>query len=351
MNAKGLQLIPVSADRVVLKRGVNELLLTGPAVHSLVEPLLGMLDEGCSRDQIVESFPVNVQDDVRDLFKKLLERRLISQHPEPTPLNGDGDGWSSLRESFWWNFGEPGERAPSRLAAATIFIVGVNLVSRALVRSLLEMKLGRVTVVAHPILDNHIAPWDERAIITDTSRLQWSSTMPSEVELEESALLCAACDFGSPDVMVEMNRLALRVNRPFLPVWLSDLMGYVGPLNYPFETACLRCYQVRGDSNNRDFEATRAVRQYVARDPDLRYGAGFLPPMAGAVGEIAAMEIIKCLTGVAPPDTIAHLIEINLVSFASSVRRVLKIPRCPDCSETMQHASRAITTGSLIPSE
>src|SRR4051794_11707536 len=136
MYAAGLQLIPVSADRVVLKRGVSELLLKGPAVEQVLEPLVRMLHEGCSREQIVESYPANLQPEVQDLLRKMLERRLIAEHGNLPAVNGNQT--ASLQSFFWWNFGEMGQNAPSRLEQSTVLLVGSNLISRSVVRSLSE---------------------------------------------------------------------------------------------------------------------------------------------------------------------------------------------------------------------
>jgi len=349
MYAAGLQLIPVTADKVVLKRGVNELLLTGPAVELVVEPLVRMLHEGKTREQIIDSFAGNLQAEVQDLIKKMLHRRLIAERADLPSQNGHQA--VSLQSSFWWNFGELGKVAPSRLETANVLVIGSNLVSRSIVRSLLEMKLGHLSVARHPILDNYLVPSEASPGNGSSVALRYQDELPSDNEIERSSLLCATCDFGSPEAMLEMNRTALRFHKPFLPVWISEMIGYIGPLGYPFETACLRCYQVRTDSNNRSFEAARAVRRHLPADPDARYSAGFLPPMAGVAGEIAAMEIVKFLTQFVPADSIGRIIVVNLVSFASTVRRVLKIPRCPDCSQVMQQASRAVTAGPLIPTE
>jgi hypothetical protein len=74
-----------------------------------------------------------------------------------------------------------------------------------------------------------------------------------------------------------------------------------------------------------------------------------LPPMAAIVGQIAAMEAAKALGGFAPPDAVGRSIEVNLVSFQTSVRRVLKVPRCPDCSRVMRRTARVLEHGPQIP--
>jgi bacteriocin biosynthesis cyclodehydratase domain-containing protein len=261
----------------------------------------------------------------------------------------------SLQSSFYQNFGQLARDAHPKLQAAQVFILGSNLIARTLVRSLLEMGVGRVTVARHPVLDNHVMPvnWngEEGApAVSDEARARFRlrETPPSDEELAAATLVCAACDLGEVEALLEANRAALRVRKLFLPVWVSNMVGYVGPLNYPHETACLRCYWLRADSNNSKYELYRSVRRHISEHSEAREATGLLPPMAGVVGEIAAMEVAKAVGNFVPSDTVARLIEINLVSFQSKVRRVLKVPRCPDCSEVMARSSMTLTHGPQI---
>jgi bacteriocin biosynthesis cyclodehydratase domain-containing protein len=348
VQSKSLQFIRLSADRVVLKRGIDELMLSGPGVQSIVEPLVEMLGNGRSREEIVAAFPAELQEEVQGLLARLLRRRLISEGPDDGPDTGP----DAAQGAFWWNFGDLGVQAPQRLREARVVVVGANLIARSLVRSLLEMQVGRVTLVDHPILDNHLVPFDDAPLrAAGPGRLEREDSLPSEEALADAALLCAASDFGQPDALVEINRVALRAGVPFLPVWLAEMVGFVGPLNHPYETACLNCLRVRTDSNNPDFEAARAVRTHMTTHADARHGAGLIPPMTGVLGEIAAMEAAKHVGRFTYNDTVARVIEINLISFAAAVRRVLKIPRCPVCSEMMRQPTRSLTVGPQIPRE
>lgn len=344
MYGQYLQYIRVSGDSAVLKRGNSQLLVRGEQVHALLELLLPLLDGRQSRQQIVTGFPEEQRADVDELLNDLLRRRLITEEPEP---DAGRPSLGSLQAAFWWNFGPAASQAPERLRQAHFVVAGANLISRALIRSLIETGAGRVTLVDHTVLNNEVASLDLDA--SENQELSRVPELPCDDELAKSSLLCAASDFFQPEALLDLNRAALRAGTPFLPIWLDDLRGYVGPLNHPRESACLRCYYARMDSNQRDYQAAQAIRRYNDENPQAPSSAGFLPPMAAILGEIAAAEMTKFIAGFPPPDTVGRIIEVNLVSFASSVRRVLKVPRCPDCSEIMQKATRAITTGPLIP--
>jgi len=93
----------------------------------------------------------------------------------------------------------------------------------------------------------------------------------------------------------------------------------------------------------------RAVRKHLSIDPEARAAVGLLPPMASVLGGIAAMEALKCLGGFIPSDALGQILEVNLIALGATSRRVLKVPRCPDCSEQSRRAPMALTHGPQIP--
>lgn len=347
MHCDGLHVIRVSSDQVVLKRGIVELLLNGPDVASLLERVVELIRQGRTRDRIVAAFPGTLGPEIDRLLTDMIQRRLVTTTADMLAPESSG---GELQAAFWWNFGPAGVNAVSRLRNASVLVVGATVIARSLIQSLLELNVGRVRLVSHPALDDRLAPIESVALpLSWEPRVERVASLPPEEELREISLICATSDFGQADALLEMNRLALRTGRPYLPAWLANLLGYVGPLNYPHETACLRCYRARTDSNTPDHAALRAAARYVTDQPDARGSVGFAPPMSAIIGNIMAMEVAKCLGAFAPTDTAGRVIEINLVSFASVVRRVLKLPRCPDCSEVMRQGSKTMLVGAQIP--
>ena len=346
MYARGLQIIPVSADRFVLKRGIYELLLTGRGARRLVEPLIGMLDGSSTRDEIVAAFPADQRADVAQLIDAMARRGLIVASPAADGSDRD-DG--ALERAFFENFPAAAPAARQRLQGACVLVVGVNLISRALVRALLECGVGRVILVDDPVLDNFLSPFvraaDDEWKSGEDKRLWRTPRLP---DIRDATLICAASDFGEADVLLDINRLAVEEGKCYLPVWMADLIGYVGPLVHPHDTACLRCYRLRADSNDEHYGVRRAIREFATSDESARPGAGLLAPMASMTGEIAALEVVKSLVDFAPSNVVGRQIEMNLVSFGAAVRRVLKVPRCPDCSDQILRSPRALTIGPQI---
>jgi bacteriocin biosynthesis cyclodehydratase domain-containing protein len=345
--AKNLQLIPLTPDRVLVKRGIHELLLEGTDVVETLRVLLAMLNGTRNREQIIKSFAAPRRDDIDTLLNMLVQRRLVTTEPEEASPESENN---PLQSSFYWNFGPAATEVPMKLQTSKVLVVGSNLITRSLVRSLLEMGIGEVLLADHPVLSNYVTPFNSaNGSQNGYERFRVLPEPPSDRDLEGISLLCAASDLGEADALLEINRLALNAKQPFLPIWINDMIGYVGPLNFPFETACFQCYRLRVDSQEARYEVTRTRRKFIALDTAARESAGFLPPMAGILGEIAAMETAKCLGQFVPIDAAAAVIELNLISFNSTVRRVLKIPRCPECSDVMLHSQKTLTHGPQIP--
>jgi bacteriocin biosynthesis cyclodehydratase domain-containing protein len=348
VNATGVQLIRLSADRIVVRKGPVQLLLGGPDVAQIAETLLGLLGEGRAPEEIIESFPGPLRAEVERIMAAMTERRLIAE-PGSSGIPGD-----ALQSSFYAALATSADAARQQLDSAVVAVTGINLVARSLVRSLLEVGVGRVLLTGHPVLDNELAFGDWADELAERSmagpgrceragdRLAVMRAPGGQQDGTEVSLAIATSDLGEADALVEASRAALRDGLRFLPAWISDLVGYVGPLTYPYETACFCCYRLRTDSNNPAFDVSRAVASEATVDPAGRASAGFLPPMAGIVGEIAAIEAVKAIAGFVPSDAVGRLIEINLLSFSAAVRRVLKVPRCPDCSEAMARSSRIL---------
>jgi len=346
-QADGLQAIRIGDDQIVLKRGIDELLLSGSGASAVVEAVLRMLDGTRNADEIARGVGGPLASDAASLVEKLRRRRMVVDGKVDEPPKDD-----VLQARFYANFTARPQQVMEELRTAHVVVYGLNFISRALVRSLLEMQVGHVTVVDDPVLGNALpGDWLDESVrrTSNVERLSVMGSHDAPSASEQTALVCATSDFGLADVLIDLNQTALQAGKPYLPAWLDDMLGYVGPLVYPFETACLRCYQLRVDANDPRYEVSNAVRAQMANSVEARPGTGLLPCMASVLGEVAAIEVVKCLSGFAPADAIGRSIELNLVSFRSSVRRVLKVPRCPACSRVMQRTARVVTVGPQIP--
>lgn len=344
LDARELELARLPDGSIVAKRGVREVLLRDPEAGALLEELAEMLDGTRSTEAILDAIAPERRQQAISVLTLLLERRLL---PE-------ADSADTAEARFWSTFGAHGAEGPERLRNARVTVLGGDQIARGLVAQLLASGVGAIDVALVPglIAGDGADEW-LRGLVRDgevDGRVRRIDAADALGSIAESALLCATSDAGLTGAMREANQQALAAGVPFLPAWVAELVGYVGPLTEPFDTACLHCYQLRAESNSgRRAESDRALRELRERNPTLRDVSGLLPPMAVAVSAVAAMEAVKRISRIAPADTAGRLIEINLISFASQVRRVLKLPRCPDCSDVMRQPAVALARGPQVP--
>ena len=295
LTLRGVQLVTLGTDDVVVKRGVTEVRLGLPGLSAALERIGALADGTRNEEDLVAVFELDDQPQIRRLVSALRSRGLLRP-----------DGPDDPAGAFWQTMAPFASEPIARLAAATVLVLGVGAVADATAAALIASGVGAVTRSAEaPALAAAAEPEPPAAI--------WC--VASESPSARATLLAAAT-------------AALRSGMVLLPVWLEDLVIRVGPMTYPFDTACLQCLLLRLDANDPQRDVHRRLRAVTG---DGVAGAGHLPPMTSIAGQVAATEIVKQLAGL-PVSCVGHVIELGLVPYRSDVRRVLRVPRCPLCS-------------------
>ncbi|MFF3442832.1 TOMM precursor leader peptide-binding protein [Streptosporangium sp. NPDC002721] len=301
LSGRELRIAHLGPDEAVVKRGLTEVRLAAPGVGALLTRIVELADGSRSLDELVDAFPPQEREEAREVAVTLHARGLLGEDAGDDPV-----------ARFWASMARLSPDGPGEIAKSSVFVTGTGQVADALARSLVACGVGRVGTRPTPAAGDD--GWD---------------------------LWCAAADGPADPALVDVARRALDTRAVLLPVWIDDLVIRVGPLTHPFDTACLRCYLLRIDSGDVWREAHAMLRGQ--RSP----GAGFLPSIPSVAGEIAATEAVKHLTGL-PVTACGRVIEVSLVPFRAAVRRVLRVPRCPDCGGTARQSAPVITHGSQL---
>jgi molybdopterin-synthase adenylyltransferase len=335
LRALPVQFIEVSGG-IIVKRGRAEMKIGGDRAAEVVRVILTAAASGASIEEICATFAAPDRTAVRELIEKFKVRRIL------VPANS-GDLPTNVPEAsvdiFYWHFGSRSSEVAEQLSRQRITIVGVNCISRRLATALASDGAHNVEVVHYPLLCN-LRLLDERGQLPSE---EWPAPLapPREYkdwweQLDPKSLGClvATSDFGGLHLMRVWNEFCVRNKRHFLPVVLQDVIGYVGPLVVPGETACFECLRARQNSHMADPQTERAPELYSFEGQTV---AGFHPSMASVLGDIAALELSRFYGGWTPPRVVGTLIEVNLIAPELTARRVLKIPRCRVCSAQNQH--------------
>jgi len=328
LRAVLVQLVEVPGG-VLLKRGCAEMNVEGEGAKAIVEFLLGRAASApATRQELADGVPPSMREAVTDLIDQLRQRRILIAEDEPVEEAPEGP-----LDVLYWHFGARAADVVDRLSSRRIAVLGVNSVSRQLLIALARGGTPNVTAVDYPLLRNvslfdtagGLSPDDWPAAIAVSPFESWW-------EQEQDGLfdcLVATSDFGGMHLLRRWNEFCVDRGIHFLPVVLQNLIGYVGPLVVPGETACFECLRARQNANFDDPEAQRAVEPAAFEGQSV---VAFHPSMASILGDLAAMELTKFYSGVIPTWRVGALVEVNLLQPSITTRNVLRIPRCSVCS-------------------
>ena len=329
---------------VILKRGCTEFKISGEGVAEAVQVILeATTGEGATENEIYELFGPQSQPTVAKLLAQLIERRLL--------IDGSIVGGAIRTENsldiFYWDCRERSSDVIGALNQREIAICGVNYISRQLTSAFQASGTYNFKVFDHPFLRN-LSFFESGKLNVDKwpSLLRAPEDPGKDLDLKGIDCVIATSDFGRSPVMNELNRLCMASGRHFLPVILKNVIGYVGPLVLPGETACFECLEARQNSHFKDLEAGSAVDAAAFESQSV---VGFHPSMASVLGDIAALELTKFYSGVIPSANIGTLIEVNLLRPRVIARKVLKVPRCLACSSLKAQASTTPDKTIFVP--
>jgi bacteriocin biosynthesis cyclodehydratase domain-containing protein len=331
-------------DGVVIKRGRVEVKVAGEDAGKVVSVVLDAARNGDTREHILSVFPPPEQPAVAALVDHLIGRRILTEG-EDTPVSAtDGEGPLDV---FYWHFDTQSKDVRQRLGSKRIRIFGINEVSRRLIPGLYASAAAPLEVYDVPRLRNETLFGPSGEPKADL----WLGTpvklrpFPADLDPESLDCLVATSDSGAIEQLCVWNEFCVLHNLQFFPVLLQDLVGYVGPMVVPGETACFECLRSRQNAHLMDYRSRRAVEAAFVHEQAV---GGFHPSMASILGDIAALELTKHFGLGSKLARVGTVIEVNLLGSEMKARRVMRLPRCPVCSRLNRVPSTAFTKSYLL---
>lgn len=333
-----VKVLPIQGG-VILKRGCTEIQIRGQRVGAVIDQIFSITaNNKMTKNSLLASFSEQIHPSIDKLVDQLIARRFLvpDSSLEPQPEHHEDS-----TDIFYWHFEQTKTEVHDRLNAHKITILGINDISRQLASSLSDSGFGQVEVVDEPGLRN-------TRLVPDTpggQPYQWPTFLPTPLDYKEweatveiSSLDCiiGTSDFGYASVLREWNTYCIEHNLRFFPIVLSNMIGQIGPLVIPHETACYECTLARQHSHLNNPDQRKAVDDMALESQSV---IGFHPSMASILGNIAAMELTKFYSQIIPLWNVGKLIEVNLLSTRMTPRKVLKLPRCPVCSSLQKRSA------------
>jgi len=330
---------------VVVRRGSVQLLVSGERSLEAIQIVLHKLQgAGRSVEEICSQFAAPDHEAVKLLIDQLRARHfVVPAESSLVPPAGEDE-----LDVFYWQFGASKLEINDRLSEVRLAVLGINHISLRLAEGLVAAGMIRTQVVDYPLLrnlrlfdtDGSVSHSEWRVPIETISFENWTDGLDSN----PVDAVVATSDFGGLRLMLEWNTFCLERSLHFLPIVLQDMVGYVGPLVIPQETACLECFLLRMDSNRQE-----DTQDYASENAafDGQAVAGFHRSMASILGDIAVVELAKFYSRALPLWNVGAVLEVNLMAGLMDRRKILRVPRCPSCSPLYQRSATSMVDVSL----
>jgi bacteriocin biosynthesis cyclodehydratase domain-containing protein len=334
-------------EGVILKRGAIEVLISGAQAGQAIRKVLNATGgDGATISELRRLFPQSAKTQVDSIIKNLLDRHLLVVVDDRANLDNAQEDHFDV---FFWHFGESRATTMDRFNGIPLTIIGVNSISRQLAFSLTACGHKNFTVIDHPRHRNK-SLFDDSGVLRDR---EWPSSLVrpqawnDSQQVDMGQCLVATSDFGGQEALCHWNNLCIQQKIHFLPVVLKNMVGYVGPLVIPGETACYECLLNRQRSHSLSPELEGIVDGFAY---DGQAIVGFHPAMASMLGDIAVFELTRFYGGSLPEKRPNRLLEVNLIAASMTSRMVLKVPRCSACSP-LHTSSETNLSRVLFPDE
>ena len=119
---------------------------------------------------------------------------------------------------------------------------------------------------------------------------------------------------------------------------IQNMIGYIGPLVIPGETACYECFYRRLLSHLEEPEMFRTIEAHNLGGQRI---VSHHPLMLSALADLAAFEILRHFSEVLDHEP-GTLLEVRFLARRMDGRRVMKLPRCPTCSPLVTKPSTTL---------
>jgi bacteriocin biosynthesis cyclodehydratase domain-containing protein len=339
---------------ILFRGGATSVTLRGESVDNLLPDLLPKLDGSRTIAQLVSDLPHVSEEVIRGALAILQEQNLLEEgdHHSSTSERDKPDALS-WQEQYWTSFGGESASTQQKLSSSTVIISGLGGVGRSVADVLARSGVGKLRLAdGQPVSpeDQLFGYRDDQAGIPRSQAFQQHQRFPaatletahfdatdeggtSESVFEGSSLVVVCADSPREAAMNQVNRLSFRAGVPWLPATAGINHGTIGPLVIPHQTACYECFRLRLISN-RSF-LNDALGSPVSVDST---GGEFATEVVAApafflslIGQIAAAEVIRFLTGMARPTTAGAFLSLSPFDAGITRHEVLKLPRCPVC--------------------
>jgi len=315
---------------IILKRGSLQTHIEGSAIGKVFSTLTTLFaNNELTRNDVLSQFSGSQHKAINQLLDVLISRRIIVNKETSNKQRHQPSSLASEEEIFLWHFNVDSPASVDQSTTqGSIVIVGNNRLSNIIANALIRSDICNLLFIDDISLRN--IPINENTndqtenTLSAINHLEHYETLSA---IKNPALIVACSDFGGQHLLQPWNKKAIAASTPFLAVLQENMVGKLGPIVIPHQTACLECLSLRQNSQIDNFQQ---LRHYETLSTSTTAN-GYHHSMLHVLGESAAFEIMRFITGIANP-LIGRIMEINLLQHTTNTTKLLKAPRCSACS-------------------
>jgi bacteriocin biosynthesis cyclodehydratase domain-containing protein len=343
-------------EELTFVSGRRRITIKGKGLQAIRQHFLPLLDGTRTvNDLVSRSYTEFSQEELEQCLTLLASNNLISLEPYGSQVEERWDERLLPQLSFFHEMNAPPSKTQQRLRNATVVVLGLSGAGAYAAIAIAACQVGRVHCVDDGAVreaDLYLSPalaGAEIGLARATAVQQRLdqlhagvavSTSHDDLTADESVLAAVTgCDFvicsldrGRSGVLYRVNRACLREGIPWTSCTLQGIEAVLGPTILPDKTPCYLCYKMRAiacsaePADELDFE-----RMLEFRNHDDSSSSENLTFAAGLLGNLAALEAFKTITGIGACSAAGGIVVVDLIWGGWQKHTILRKPWCPAC--------------------
>lgn len=299
--------------------------LTGADVQEFLRRASPLLDGNRGIKEILEAFPDYSDESVQALLTNLKTMGLVVESGKTQ----DGPDASRQEElsAFVNSWETNGQDIMAELSRAHVAVVGER---------------EWLSVVCQEL---------ERAGVGHLTKLSLQNGTEGFEPPEDLTLLLAIAHPDELKLFATIARLGEQRKLRYLIAQIEGLSAILGPVVIPGQTACWECLRSRRLANQPSFVESALLQSQFLKAGSIPRRRLTPPGAASVLSGLILGETIKLLTGYTPSHLIGRQLEYNLMTHATELHDLIRLPWCSVCGGAASSGDRGSSPGDLTRSQ
>ena len=215
-----------------------------------------------------------------------------------------------------------------------VSVIGVNDLSKEIIIKLLEHGFRKISIInpgkeddsfVNGILKEHTYYKDIKVYIVNKNKIE-NIQSP---ELKDFVIV-PVTNLYTNDYFNKINELCAGYKKNWIPVYLDESNGHIGPAVVPGKTACFKCMELRLISNIENLEA---YNSYISHIKENKKNNETLKSNLQIIAGNFIIDFYKLITNYKYAKTYNKVIDVGFFENSIKINNILKFPICPVCSK------------------